>query len=629
MKLKAFYKNVVLLVLLMMCGTTMRAQNLDSLERVAENGATDARINALEKLAMHYRDNNPPKAFLHARKYLNLAIREKNLSRQGKAYNIIGYAHFRQDASDSALFYYKRVLEIFEQTGEKNEIAAALYNLGIAELHMQRFNASIDNFLKALEYYKSVNDENNMADIYLGIAMVYKNKSTFNLKKLTEYSFKAIEIQHRMGDVAGEGITYYNLSTLDELDQELALQYGEKSLECFRKYGEPFYIAKALLATANTLSTLGNTGKAAAYLDEAGKIAESLDNENLKWSVTYSKAFYHYHSKDYPKAKIFAEELLKSSTTQFEKDDMLSALLLRISIAGGYTDDAFKYLDIENEKINNGNTKEWEVKLSEMEAKYETEKKELKISVLEKEKQLYIWLGIAGGATFLLTLAFLVVRQRLTRQKVARLEKEKQLVATQAVLDGETTERARLARDLHDGLGGMLSVVKLNLNDMKNGVSIESEDLVRFNRVVGLLDESIQELRRVAHNMMPDSLARYGLRVSLGDFCNSIPGAVFSHYGVDERLDSKLEVMIYRTVHELVNNALKHAVATEIIVQMIQDYDRVSITVQDDGRGFDPAAATSGTGLNNIRNRVGSYNGRMDVYSEPGKGTEINVEFKL
>ncbi len=164
---------------------------------------------------------------------------------------------------------------------------------------------------------------------------------------------------------------------------------------------------------------------------------------------------------------------------------------------------------------------------------------------------------------------------------------------------------------------------------MKNGVSIESEDVMRFDRVVGLLDESIQELRRVAHNMMPDSLTRYGLRVSLNDFCNSIPGAVFSHYGGDERLDPKLEVMIYRTVHELVNNALKHACATEIIVQMIQEYDRVSITVQDDGRGFDTDAPTSGTGLNNIRNRVGSYNGRMDVYSESGKGTEISVEFKI
>jgi signal transduction histidine kinase len=217
----------------------------------------------------------------------------------------------------------------------------------------------------------------------------------------------------------------------------------------------------------------------------------------------------------------------------------------------------------------------------------------------------------------------------LAEQKVQQLEQEKLTIATQSVLDGETAERSRLARDLHDGLGGMLSAVKLNLFDVKNGVILEADDVSKFNRVVNLLDESMQELRRVAHNMMPESLSRYGLKVALTDFCGNIPNLKFHFYGEENRLEPRLEVMIYRTIHELVNNALKHASAEVINVQLVQQQDSVTLTVQDNGKGFDPAVAVSGTGLNNIRNRAEMFRGTLDIVSSPGKGTEVSVSFMI
>ena len=267
-----------------------------------------------------------------------------------------------------------------------------------------------------------------------------------------------------------------------------------------------------------------------------------------------------------------------------------------------------------------------------MEVKHETEKKEQLILSLTREKRLILYLGIAIGALLLLLLLLMFARQRINKHKIERLKKEKQLVATQSLLDGETAERTRLARDLHDGLGGMLSAVRFNLHGIKDtatGAIIDNSDVELFNKALNTLDESIRELRRVAHNMMPDSLARYGLKASLTDFCNSISIVKFNYFGSGNRLDSKLEVMIYRTVHELVNNALKHSNAKEIIVQVIQEVDRIAITVQDDGRGFDTSAPSEGSGLNNIKNRVGSYNGRMEIWSEVDEGTEISVEFIL
>src|SRR5690606_17381412 len=156
---------------------------------------------------------------------------------------------------------------------------------------------------------------------------------------------------------------------------------------------------------------------------------------------------------------------------------------------------------------------------------------------------------------------------------------------------------------------------------------IEGTDVNRFQKALNMLDDSIQELRRVAHHMMPESLVRYGLKASLSDFCDAIAIVDFHYFGNETRLPQKLEILIYRSVHELVTNALKHAEATQIGVQLVQDTDRISITVQDDGKGFDPTASHKGTGLENIRQRVESQLGKMNVYSS-GQGTEIHIELE-
>ena len=164
---------------------------------------------------------------------------------------------------------------------------------------------------------------------------------------------------------------------------------------------------------------------------------------------------------------------------------------------------------------------------------------------------------------------------------------------------------------------------------MKQGAIIDTEDISRFDKVMELLDSSMQELRRVAHNMMPESLSRYGLKVSLEDFCNSFPHVKFHFYGNENRLEPKMEMTIYRVIHELVNNAVKHARAENINVQMIRDTDRISFIVQDDGIGFNPEKISSGSGLQNIENRINSVGGTINILSSAGAGTEITIDIDL
>jgi len=169
---------------------------------------------------------------------------------------------------------------------------------------------------------------------------------------------------------------------------------------------------------------------------------------------------------------------------------------------------------------------------------------------------------------------------------------------------------------------------------MKGNAIITKEGIDQYDHALGLLDTSIKELRHVAHNLMPETLFKFGLRQTLSDFCEGVGGSLlkvsFAFYGVEKRYDEKLEIASYRIVQELVNNAMKHSGGTEIEVQMVSEEERLSFTVQDNGKGIDPVstAESKGKGLANIRSRVASFGGHFDLSSEHGKGTEAIVEFR-
>mgnify|MGYP003623674644 FL=1 len=197
------------------------------------------------------------------------------------------------------------------------------------------------------------------------------------------------------------------------------------------------------------------------------------------------------------------------------------------------------------------------------------------------------------------------------------------MVIAHAILESETNERLRIARDLHDGLAGLLSVIKLNLQDIAKQYANK-----QLEKALTLLEQSITELRHIAHHMMPESLINEGLKTSLEDFCQTIPNVHFEYIGNDSRLSKQLEILIYRCAYELINNALKYANAETINVQLIVDSKLISFTVYDNGIGFDYKSIKQGTGLRNIRTRIVTYNGKLNIYSSQGKGSEINIEIE-
>ena len=213
------------------------------------------------------------------------------------------------------------------------------------------------------------------------------------------------------------------------------------------------------------------------------------------------------------------------------------------------------------------------------------------------------------------------------------MEKEKKLEAAESVMKGQENERSRLARDLHDGVGGLLSGVKLSMSNMKGSVWLSEENVMSFNNVIAQLDQSIAELRRVSHNMMPEALIKFGLKEALENYCENLNLSGNMHvnlqtHGLEKRMDQNTEIVIYRIIQELLNNVIKHAEARSVLIQLFREGDRFNLTVEDDGKGFDakPDELQSGAGLANIRARAEYLNGTVDIISTKGEGTSVNIE---
>lgn len=304
---------------------------------------------------------------------------------------------------------------------------------------------------------------------------------------------------------------------------------------------------------------------------------------------------------------------------------------------------AAEYLTLQMNLADSISNEKSKINANFLNIQYQTAQKEAQIKLQQaalRQKNTINYV-LAGSALALAVIIFLLYRnytnrQKLQQQRIAELETEKQLLATQSLLKGQEDERSRIAKDLHDGLGGLLSGVKLQLGAMKGNLILTEENGIAFNRVLNNLEESIAEMRRVAHNMMPETLLRFGLPQALEDYSSSL-----SHQqaftiqcefrGMEKRLDSSTEVVVYRIVQELINNAVKHSGASAILVQIMRhDEERLNITVEDNGKGFDPKFTGSDTaGLRNISSRVKYLNGKMDIQSEPGNGTSVYIECEI
>ncbi len=615
------------------------AQNRDSLEQLV----TDKELTPIEyldlcdELSWSYLGDNFTKAKRFALLGIKKAQKEQIPSMEALLYRNLGVAYYMNSQMDSAQLMLNVSLEK-AQALKDEKLEAALYG-AFANLYnvTGEYQEALTYYLKALSMFETQDNRERIRSVLGNIATLYY--SLLNLNQAEKYYLELKKESLRANDSFNLGRTYDGLSriALKRNNFKKSLEYSIRAAEIFHDCNQKMEEAIALQGIAMVYyGHYQDYPTAKEYALRALKLTEETGYPaHVAGSLNILSNIY-FNEKDYHNCRKTAFEAICMDTTDANVTSNLYANMVRSGIFLDNNEEALHYFDKYRALIDERSTTEFERSMAEQEKKYLTANQEMRISALEQERKLFGILLFSGLFILLLLLLLLWLRQKaissekkLAEQKIVHLEQEKQIVATQSILDGETAERTRLARDLHDGLGGMLSAVKLNLFDMRQDVIIETDDVERFNQVIEMLDNSMKELRRVAHNMMPESLSRYGLKVALEDFCLSLPKVTFHFFGEDQRIDHKLENTLYRAVFELINNAIRHAEAEHINVQLIQQADRVSVTVQDDGKGFEPGMVSQGAGLKNVQNRIGSAGGTVEIHSVIGQGTEITLELAL
>ncbi len=589
----------IFIFLLPLCAQPqVKDPNTDSLRVVLQSKKPyEEQINAAIQLVESYQTKNFDSAIIEGNKALQLARKNTDSISVAELKHRIGVASYFKGKYDVAATDFYESIAILEKSSTSRKKLAPVYN-DLAKLYRKTrdLNKALDNYNKADAIYRQLQDTAGIAMILneSGVVFEYKDDYREALKrystslKLAEKAGDSLSVSYSLSNIAGVYVIQRNY---DQAEQNL--------LRCLRireALKDSFAIALVYSDLGAAMNSKVDFKKAIEYLSPSKKIAESLHYPELQ-------------SNNYNELSTVAQK-----QGDFQK--------------------AFEYFSKRTVLRDSLYTLESSKEIQRLNSQYESARKEQQINQQQNRIRLqnYLFIGIGG----LILLAALLVHSQYRRY---RLRKESQLQAeimkqqeikAKAVMEAEENERQRIAKDLHDGVGQMMSAAKMNLSAFESEIHFADEEQKRsFQKIINLVDESCKEVRNVSHIMMPNALLKNNLATAIQDFVNklshrSLRVHVYTE-GLDSKLDSNVEAVLYRVVQECVHNAIKHAGATSLDISLIRDKEGISGTIEDNGKGFDPADKENfeGIGIKNISTRIEYLKGTVDFDSAPGRGTLV------
>lgn len=452
-------------------------------------------------------------------------------------------------------------------------------------------------------------------DLFYYIGMIYIDLGEF--EKGTAYLNKSLEIAKSVGEQSDIFPIYMNLiETFDDIDSiQLYLGYIDSLMlnnprllyekTVFRNYQAMF--SKAL----------GDLKASKRYYLEAILIADKNSFKEFSSTLYNNYAYLMMAENKYDSAKIYLDRALPISLE-------IQNLELESIIYDSYSDyyygiedyeDAFRFVNLSLEKDQQYREQQKVKQSLYLTALFETEQKENELLQQQNEiSQLWIYLlGIlAILAVAIGIIAYYMQKASLNRSRIEAIKKGKSLEVANAIIQGQDNERKRLAMDLHDGIGARLGALRFMVDGF-------FKDNKKFDEVTKSISEIHQNVRDLSHRMLPSQLETMGLINTIRNLCNSInKSGKFSvqfETNIVNRLSEKLEINIYFLVYELINNSVKHSKGKSIFVQLFEDENLITLSVEDDGVGFDKGKTETGIGLSNIETRARFLSGTLIVES--------------
>ncbi len=543
---------------------------------------------------------------------------------------------------DSALNILKTVRAKFNNSNSILENGKAYHQTGIIYFSFlndfvkgKSYLDSAITLFEKIDYKEGITDcKRDVATIYYYLGDIDRSNDLLQkiLPQFTPNSKKYLDIK----DLIVNNFIAKN-------DYEAAYKHSKNIPEAYLKIDEPRRYAYSLAILGQIQKKKGMIKEAEQSLLESVKISEKNKyNENKVTNNRYLGLLYSETGK-YNEAEYYLFQAL--NYTQ-KIGDPYSKMNIYDALGRHYTTrHDFKkgdlYANMATTMSDSLYKKENNEKLAEYEAKFESTKKESEIAnqklQLFHQKQ---WIFGLGGLVLFTALGFgLFYTKRQAKQK-AQFDAEKlklQTEKTSAIVEAEEHERIRLAKELHDGVGPMLSLAKFQLENAMSQTkfnSIEQESL--FQNTNTMIDDAAREIRTVSHDLMPNALLMQGLVSAIREFVNrlSLSGKVkvsLDDANLDERLPQLTETVLYRVLQELVGNVIKHSEASSVQIQLIRHENELTMVVEDNGKGFDTSQMSiyKGIGLKNIISRIDFLNGKVNFDSSPYSGTTVIVEVPL
>lgn len=612
---------------------------MDSLSAYLTKPDDSLKLLAISDLAWEYNTSDVQKAIALSFKGVEIAGKLKRPYALGQAYSDLGTSYYYKRDFDSSAYFYEKAEAITKVIGDSIELASLYNKMGALYKERAEFNTSLKYSFASLKIYQAKNLSKKIALLYNNIGTTYEMLKNYTLAG--DYYKKALTINHAENSKGGMGRNYMGLGNISTTtkDYREALDYYHKAELIFNELGWGIELSAVLNNIGNIYDEQKKYPESLAKRTEALQIAVDMEDKQEQ------AKFHNYIADVLMKMKRFREADLhiKQAGTLIRdvESNELRMDLYEVSSkyyfgTGNYemgNEYLLKFHDLKDSvysKDLSENVAVMEVRHNVQKLrleKAEAEAANLKLSndklAATQQRNLILTLCIcilvAGG----FGIYFYNVRKKRAEEKIR----------ISAVLESEEKERARIARELHDGLGQLLSTARLNAAALED--SVEQEDEPILKTTLQLIDQSVSELRAISHNLMPRALSDKGLIEALTELVNQI------NTGKTIQVDLKhdplrgmrkpLEIALYRMIQEVLNNMIRHAGASVITLKLQQEQTQLTVRISDNGKGFDTALIenSAGIGWKNIATRLSLINGTFDISSAAGQGTYVEMKIKL
>ena len=560
----------------------------------------------------------------------------------------LGSNYYSLGILDSAILYYEQLIDNYNL----EPYSAKLNTLStISELFVQKgdYKEAIEHLITAEQIAVENSDTIFLQNLNTQISSLFLEQKQWN--KVLEYSNRALELLENSSNLLLLANNYYYkgqayFQTKEPEIAEVALTKTLKQFSALENYSK---ISDVLITMADYGMPFLEIEGIREGVEDAMKIHIKSGDELSQIKSKLVIAQLDWSDKDYFSAKGTLEEVLSLSehSENMPVQETAHLMLSKLNSEMGNHQKAYSHAqsyhriydqlrsDAVNERINRLNI-EFETEKTAQELENErlitTNQQEL----LKRKNLQNVLLMIAFIFVFMIASGLYLLKvknKQLQKQKLATFDKEKETAILKAELKGESLERARVARELHDGLGTVLATVKMQMNGIQNTYP-QVTDVDAYQKAESLIDNACKSVREISHDMMPTVIQDQGLDQAIETLCNTINSREELHidyipYQVDLLNNKELEFNVYRIIQELLKNILKHAEAKEVIVQITNEDNLLSITVEDDGNGFNIEDKKEGIGFENIKFRVRNQNGKLEISSILHKGSTIHISLPI